>query len=397
MEDQTPENEIKDPAPETAGDTGSPPPTGGTEDQSSAAQEPQGKSNTLVMVLGAALILALAAIIFLLVVYVFGGDSDSTPEAEVTLPPPGVTVEATVIPPTPEVGDPTATVTARAGVNVRTGPGVEYPVIGIAPYGAVLEVVGVSADGTWWAVNVPAAPGGVGWVSEEYVEVDNGDSVIVLPAPPTPTPAATPTPTATPAPDINFTASRTTINAGETSTLSWSVENVTAVYLYPVGDRFENYPVTGQGTQDVQPYITTSYELLTFNPDNTTSAQRIEITVVSGLTTGRWILQSYSPPDAGLLSPLPGTELTARFGTDGSLSGSAGCNNYSAGFIAYDQTLRINGLSSSQTLCATPEGVMEQEGAFLRLMSQADQMAISAGQLTIFDSSGNRILEFLNG
>jgi len=78
------------------------------------------------MVLAAALILALAGIVFLLVVFVFGGDSDSTPEAEVTLPPPGVTVEATVIPPTPEVGDPTATVTARAGVNIRTGPGVEY-------------------------------------------------------------------------------------------------------------------------------------------------------------------------------------------------------------------------------------------------------------------------------
>lgn len=374
MDDQTPDNEFKTSTPES-----------------------QGNNNTLLIILAVALVMAVAGIIFLLIVYVFGSGSGSESEGAATLPPPGVTVEATVIAPTPEAGDPKATVTARAGVNVRTGPGLEYPVIGIAPLGAVLEVVGVSRDGTWWAVNVPAAPDGTGWVSEEFVEVENGDSVIVLPAPPTPTPAATLTPTATPAPDITFTASRTTINAGETATLSWSVENVTSVYLFPVGGRFENYPVTGQGTKDVQPYITTSYELLTFNPDNTTSSQRIEITVVNGLTSGRWILHSYSPPGAGLQTPLPGTELTARFGADGSLSGSAGCNSYGGGFTAYDQTLRVSSLSSSQTLCPTPEGIMEQEGAFLRLMGQANSMAISAGQLTVFDSGGNRILVFVNG
>jgi len=357
----------------------------------------QGKKNNnlLVIILGVALIAALAAIGLLLIVFVFGDRSGSGSGGEVVLPPPGTTVEATFVPPTPGAGEPTATVTARAGVNVRTGPGLEYSIIGIAPFGSTLEVVGVSADGTWWVVNIPGAPNDYGWVSDEYVEVENGDNLLVIPAPPTPTPAATPTATATPAPDIQFTASRTTINAGERSTLSWSVENVSAVYLYPVGDRFENYPVTGQGSMDVQPYITTSYELLTFNPDNTTSSSRIEITVIDSLTSGRWILESYS--SGGLNSLIPGTEITARFGADGSLSGSAGCNSYGGGFTAYDQTLRIGQLSSSQALCATPEGIMEQEGIFLSLMHQASTMSISTGLLSIFDSTGSRILEFRSG
>ncbi len=357
----------------------------------------QGKqnNNTLVIILIVALVAAMAAIIFLLVVYVFGGRSSSGSDGEIVLPPPGTTVGATLVPPTPEAGDPTATVIARAGVNVRTGPGLEYPIVGIAPFGSTLEVVGVSADGTWWVVNVPGAPNNYGWVSNEFVQVENAGNVLVIPLPPTPTPEAAPTATATPAPDIQFTASRTTINAGEKSTLQWSVENVSAVYLYPVGDRFENYPVTGQGSQDVQPYITTSYELLTFNPDNTTSASRIEITVIDGLTSGRWILESYS--SGGLNSPLPGTEITARFGADGSLSGSAGCNSYSGSFTAYDQTLRINPLSSSQVLCQSPEGIMEQEGEFLSLMQRASKMSISTGQLSIFDNAGNRILEFRSG
>ena len=316
---------------------------------------------------------------------------------EPELPPPAMTMEATVIPPTPEPDDPTATVIAPKGLNVRTGPGVEYPIIGVAPNGITLEVVGVSQDRTWWVVNIPGAPGNYGWVSEEYVEVQNGDGVLVIPAPPVPTPIATPIPTVTPAPDIAFTANRTTINAGEKATLSWSVENVAAVYMYPIGDSFENYPTTGQGSREVQPFITTSYELLTFNPDGSSGSSRIEIAVVSGLTSNRWILSSYSTPSGGYQRPIPGTETTARFGTNGSLSGSAGCNSYNSSFMAFDNTLRIYNMAPSQAWCGDPGGIMEQEGTFLELMQRASKMAISAGQLTVFDGAGNRILEFVNG
>ena len=367
------------------------------QNQEESGQDKSGSNNKLLIVLAVALILAVAAIIFLVAAFVFGGDSESGSGGEATLPPPGVTVEATVIPPTPEAGDPTATVMARAGVNVRTGPGLDYPAIGTAPFGATLEVVGISQDSTWWTVNIPGASNNYGWVADEYVEVENADNVLVIPPPPTPTPAATATATATPAPDINFSASRTMINAGEKTTLTWSVENIRAVYVYPVGAIFENYPVTGQGSRDVQPFITTSYELLTNNPDDSTSSSRIEITVIDGLTSGRWLLQSYSSPGSGYKTVIPGTEITARFGTDGSLTGSAGCNTYNGGFIAYDQTLRVSNLTSSRSLCQTPEGIMDQEGNYLSALRQASKMTISAGQLTVFDSSGNRILEFLSG
>ena len=39
---------------------------------------------------------------------------------------------------------------------------------------------------------------------------------------------------------------------------------------------------------------------------------------------------------------------TARFGADGSLSGSAGCNSYNGTFTAFDQTLRVGALTPSQ-------------------------------------------------
>ena len=77
-------------------------------------------------------------------------------------------------------------VTAELGVNIRTGPGTTYPIVGIAPLDTEGEIVGRSADGQWWVASVPSAPNGQGWVAAAYVEASNADSVPVLPAPPLP-------------------------------------------------------------------------------------------------------------------------------------------------------------------------------------------------------------------
>lgn len=360
-------------------------------------EQQQSRNKTLVIVLAAAFVIALIGLVAVLAILLLGGDSESDGDGGAVVPPPGITVVPTQVVPTPEPGQPTAWVTAPYGVNVRTGPGAAYPVILTAPLGAQGEIVGVSADRTWWVVRVPGAPNDVGWAAAEYVRAENADNVPVIQPPPQPTPAATPTPTPTPAPDITFTASRTTINAGETATLSWNVENVKAVYMFPVGASPFDYPVTGQGSRDVQPGITTSYELRVINPDDSTSSQRIEIAVIGGLTGGRWLLASYSTPAGGYQTPLPGSQITARFGADGSLNGSAGCNSYSSSFGAFDRTLSVNVLSSSQALCDSPPGVMEQESTFLSLMRQAHSFAISAGQLEVFDAGRNRILVFNTG
>jgi len=305
--------------------------------------------------------------------------------------------QAVVDPPEPESGEPTATVTSPAGANVRTGPGSNYPILGVAPLGASGRVVGVSEDGAWWAIFIPGAPNNQGWVSGSVVEVANVDKVPVLPAPVAPDPTPAPTATLPPSADITFEASRTTINAGETALLSWSVENISAIYMFPVGANYQNYPTTGQGSKEVMPGITTSYVLLVFNTDESQSSETIEITVINGLTANQWTLQSYSSPETGYRTPLPGTQITARFEANGDLSGNGGCNSYSGGFTAYDQTLRTSNLNATQTLCSEPAGIMEQETAYLGLLRQAATFTISAGQLSVFDSAGNRVLVYNAG
>jgi heat shock protein HslJ len=307
---------------------------------------------------------------------------------------------SSVDPVEPEAGEPTATVTAPPGANVRTGPGTEYPIIGVAPFGATGRVVGVSEDGGWWAIFIPGAPDNQGWVSDSTVEVENVENVPVIPAstlPTEPTPQPLPTATLPPSSGISFEASKTTINAGETVLLTWNVEGVTAVYMFPVGANYQNYPTTGQGSKEVMPGITTTYVLLVFNLDGSSSSESIEITVVNGLTASQWTLLSYSSPETGYQTPIPGTQITARFEANGNLSGSAGCNDYSGGFTAYDETLQIGGLTSSRTACGDPPGIMEQESTYLSLLGRAARFTISAGQLSVFDSAGNRILVYNAG
>jgi heat shock protein HslJ len=48
-------------------------------------------------------------------------------------------------------------------------------------------------------------------------------------------------------------------------------------------------------------------------------------------------------------------------------------------------------------VCGAPAGIMEQEATFLELMQQANSFFISAGQLTVYDSTGNQILVFNSG
>jgi uncharacterized protein YraI len=107
----------------------------------------------------------------------------------IATPPTAVAVESAP----PPAGVPVAT--AADFVNVRTGPGTNYTVIGVASPGASAEVSGKSADGAWWQVKIQTAyaASGFGWVSASYVYAQNIETVPVVEAPPAP-------PTVAPAP-----------------------------------------------------------------------------------------------------------------------------------------------------------------------------------------------------
>lgn len=114
---------------------------------------------------------------------------------------------ATPEPATPTPEPPTATpvanpeVRSQSAMNVRGGPGTNYPVVGALNAGEAARITGKNPAGDWWQISLPN--GSSGWVFGQLVQTSGDVSAVAVaeapPPPPTPTPAPV-QPTATPVP-----------------------------------------------------------------------------------------------------------------------------------------------------------------------------------------------------
>jgi hypothetical protein len=162
----------------------------------------------------------------------------------------------------------TPTVTAISQVNVRFGPSTNYnPPIGTLFPGQSAQVTGRLSDNSWYRI---IFNNNEGWVTSQFVTAFCMDTVPVVPVPPPP-----PGPTFIPG-NANFQASTYTVQQGQCSTLSWSVQDVAAVFL---SDGQYQYGVGGVDTRSVCPQATTTYTLLVQRRDGTSFQQQLTITV----------------------------------------------------------------------------------------------------------------------
>lgn len=329
--------------------------------------------------------------------------------------------------PAPDAGEATGTVTAPDGVFVRTGPGTQFPDIGAAPQGETGAIVGVSADGGWWAVSVPVTaetPDGIGWVSAEFVEATNADNVPVVQAQPAQTPApltgvtwvwvsgttpeaitAVPNPaqytirfnpdgTALIKADCNNIAatyttdgSNISITLGPSTLVACAPESLdqqftsglsnASLYFFEGGDLYIDLFADG-GTLRFQP-ASAGLPGDAGGDSTTISAQGVEFTLIA-----------FGPLGA-TMPVLPGTTITLTI-EDGTASGSAGCNTYSGPVTPVDDYFKIGPLATTRMACGDPPGIMEQEAAYLQALEAvngylwtqetSDNLGrISAGQL----------------
>ena len=107
-----------------------------------------------------------------------------------------------------------------------------------------------------------------------------------------------------------------------------------------------------------------------------------------------WDVVSYNNGKGGVTSILAGTSMNAIFLADGSLSGSAGCNNYTATYQANGDQITIGPAAATRMFCAEPEGVMDQEAQYLAALERASRYEIQMDRLTLFDDQGARLAEF---
>jgi len=130
-------------------------------------------------------------------------------EPEATQPPPEEPPTPTPEPPTPTPLPPQVRVTAPT-VNLRAGPGTNYPRVGQAKQGQVFDIIAKNQNGSWFQIS---NNGKVAWViNDARWTAATGDMGTIAVAenipkpPPTPKPRPTspPPPTATPAPSYLF-------------------------------------------------------------------------------------------------------------------------------------------------------------------------------------------------
>jgi heat shock protein HslJ len=109
--------------------------------------------------------------------------------------------------------------------------------------------------------------------------------------------------------------------------------------------------------------------------------------------TGAWTVTGVNTGDA-IVSPIVGTELTAVFADDGSLTGSAGCNNYTTTYTADTGDIEIEPPASTKKLCPEPDGVMEQETAYLAALGAAATYGFNGPTMGVSDSEGKKLVTF---
>jgi hypothetical protein len=220
------------------------------------------RRNNLILIAGGVLaaVVVVGALLLLLVSLRGGGSSSAAQRldqaetsANAQVVAPITQTEVSVLPsntPTP-VPPGTPSAKARTDLEVRSGPGDEYELLGYLPEGAMAEIVSRDKGGQWWQIKSSLSAAGVGWISagSDFSEATDADNVPIALAPPTPTPIPVPdTPTstassasdtltlsATPAPDTPTSTARPTRAVPTATSVPSAPPTATRISSQPAG------------------------------------------------------------------------------------------------------------------------------------------------------------------
>jgi heat shock protein HslJ len=101
-----------------------------------------------------------------------------------------------------------------------------------------------------------------------------------------------------------------------------------------------------------------------------------------------WSVIAYNNGKQAVTSVLAGSNVTAEFGSDGTLSGNSGCNTYSGAYTVTGSQITIGPLASTRMACADPAGIMEQETQFLAALQTAATYKIESTTLELRTKNG---------
>ena len=105
----------------------------------------------------------------------------------------------------------------------------------------------------------------------------------------------------------------------------------------------------------------------------------------------RWEVVNYNNGSA-ITTLLPETRITLDFGTDGRITGRAGCNSYSAGYRVNGSSIAIEQPAATSLWCAEPAGIMDQEAAFLAALQSAATFRVDGNMLEMRTAADQMVI-----
>jgi heat shock protein HslJ len=91
---------------------------------------------------------------------------------------------------------------------------------------------------------------------------------------------------------------------------------------------------------------------------------------------------------------IEGTAITLRF-DETVIKGSGGCNTYSGGYTASEDSLSLSDVVRTEMACPEPEGVFEQEQAYFRALDAVAHYHVDGDRLELRDGNGDQVLAFV--
>ena len=107
---------------------------------------------------------------------------------------------------------------------------------------------------------------------------------------------------------------------------------------------------------------------------------------------GTWQLASFLGTDGETVQAVAGSVPLVTFDGDGRVSGTVGCNHFSADYTSSGSRLSIGPAVSTLMYCASPAGVMDQESRVLALLPLTAGYAVDGDALALLDGAGTGLV-----
>jgi len=104
------------------------------------------------------------------------------------------------------------------------------------------------------------------------------------------------------------------------------------------------------------------------------------------LSGSTWRVQSYNNGRGGVVSVLPDVQVTATFGTEGSVNGNAGCNGYRGPYTVAGSRITFGSIVSTKRACLS-QPLTDQETAFLAALGASTSYELVGDRLTLRDDA----------